>query len=90
MSLSGDLEALKPLPTKIQSNLDLIGKFRSDLSYLRNGKMLVERDMAEKGIDDETANKQLRKITSSINKLEKLIDEYEQRLKDEEDSEDVD
>lgn len=81
MSISdADLEILKPTPKPIKTELDLLGKYQSDLDYLKNGKMIIERHMAEEGIDDEVINKKMSKLNKSIERLEELIENYEKDL----------
>ena len=80
MAFSPDAEPLKPDAKFIQGNLDLLGKYKSDLDFLKNGKMTIERNMAEKGIDDATADKKLRKLTKSIEKLEQMVEDYQNQI----------
>ena len=80
MSISDDLEVLKPTPKPLKTELDLLSKYQSDLDYLKNGKMISERHMVEEGIEDKVINKKMRKLNKSIERLEKLIEDYEKDL----------
>lgn len=71
-----NLEIAKPEPKNIKS-FNLLEKYKNDLQYLENGKMLIERRMAEDGIEDATADKQLKRLTNSIETLRNLISNYE-------------
>ncbi len=85
MSLAGDVEALKPTYKPLVTELDLLGKYQNDLSYLEHGKMLIEKKLADQGIDDEIVNKKLDKLNKSIEKLKSLIEQYEKELEKEAD-----
>ena len=80
MSLEGDLEAIKPSPHNVNDELDVISKYEADLEYLKNGKMIIERRMAEAGISDEMVNKKLSKLNKSIKRIGKLIDDFKNDL----------
>ena len=71
-----NLEIAKPNPKNVKS-FNLLEKYKNDLQYLENGKMLIERRMAEDGIEDATADKQLKRLTNSIETLRNLISTYE-------------
>ncbi len=66
------LEDLKPSP-----KLDVITKYRNDLDFLKNAKMIIERELTEKNIADEEIDKRLAKLSKSISKLENMIAEWE-------------
>jgi septation ring formation regulator EzrA len=84
------MEAIKPSP-RLVNNMDVIGKYEADLEYLKNGKMIIERQMAEKGMSDEVVNKKLSKLTKTIERIDKLLEDFKNDLKDlDEDAEDSD
>lgn len=85
MSIDADVEALKPSPKPIHTELDLLGKYQNDLSYLEHGKMIIEKKLSDQGIDDEIVNKKLDKLNKSIEKLKSLIEQYEKELNKEAD-----
>jgi uncharacterized membrane protein YgaE (UPF0421/DUF939 family) len=85
MSLAGDVEALKPSYKPLHTELDLLGKYQNDLSYLEHGKMFIEKKLADQGINDEIVNKKLDKLNKSIEKLKSLIEQYEKELEKEAD-----
>lgn len=67
-------------PEAKNAELNFLEKYKTDLTYLKNGKMTIERRMVEKGIDDEVIDKKLRKLTKSIERLEQLISNYEKEI----------
>jgi len=69
------LDILKPPAQTV--GISLIDKYRSDLQNLKNGKMNIETVMANMGIDDAEANKKLDRLSKSIKRLERLIEDYE-------------
>lgn len=75
------LNELKPAPKNV-GNLNILDKYKSDLSFLQNGKSTIERRIVNEGIDNERINKQLKRLSDSIEKLEKLIKDFEDRLED--------
>lgn len=75
------LNELKPAPKNV-GILNVVDKYKSDLSFLKNGKSTIERRIIDEGIDNERINKQLDRLGKSIEKLEKLIQEYEDKLED--------
>ena len=80
MSFKPDMEPLKPDAKFIKGNLDLLSKYESDLEFLKNGKMTIERQMAEKGIADDVVDKKLAKLTKSITKLESMVRDYRNQI----------
>lgn len=85
-----NIDAAKPEPKDVP--LNFLDKYKTDLNYLKNGKMIIERRMVEKGIDDDTIDKKLSKLSKSIERLENLIKDYEKEIEDEIDdsSDDID
>ncbi len=73
------LNELKPAPKNV-GELNVLDKYKSDLSFLQNGKSAIERRIINEGVDDERINKQLKRLSKSIEKLEKLIKEFEDKL----------
>lgn len=71
-----NLEITKPEPKNVKP-FNILEKYKNDLQYLENGKMLIERRMAEDGVEDATADKQLKRLTNSIETLRNLISTYE-------------
>lgn len=69
------LDIIKPPAQTV--GISFIDKYRTDLQHLKNGKMTIEAIMADKGIDDSEANKKLDKLSKSIKRLERLIEDYE-------------
>jgi len=69
------LDILKPPAQTV--GISFIDKYRTDLQHLKNGKMTIEAIMANKGINDAEANKKLDKLSKSIKRLERLIEDYE-------------
>lgn len=80
MSFKDGMKELKPEPKVAKGELDLLDKYEHDLEYLRNGKITIERKMAEDGIDNEIINKKLHKLDRSIKKLTKLVDDYRENI----------
>lgn len=70
------LNELKPAAKNVGA-LDMIGKFKSDLRRLENGKMIIERTLTEKGISDNEIDKKLERINKSIETLKQMIKDFE-------------
>ena len=70
------LNELKP-DAKNVGALDMLGKFKSDLRRLENGKTIIERTLTEKGISDNEIDKKLERINKSIETLKQMIKDFE-------------
>ena len=70
------LNELKPAAKNVGA-LDMLGKFKSDLRRLENGKMIIERTLTEKGISDNEIDKKLERINKSIETLKQMIKDFE-------------
>lgn len=70
------LNELKPAAKNVGA-LDMLGKFKSDLRRLENGKMIIERTLTEKGISDNEIDKKLEQINKSIETLRQMIKDFE-------------
>lgn len=70
------LNELKPAAKNVGA-LDMIGKFKSDLRRLENGKTIIERTLTEKGISDNEIDKKLERINKSIKTLKQMIKDFE-------------
>lgn len=70
------LNELKPAAKNVGA-LDMIGKFKSDLRRLENGKTIIERTLTEKGISDNEIDKKLKRINKSIETLKQMIKDFE-------------
>ena len=70
------LNELKPAAKNVGA-LDMLGKFKSDLRRLENGKMVIERTLTEKGISDNEIDKKLERINKSIETLKQMIKDFE-------------
>lgn len=70
------LNELKPAAKNVGA-LDMIGKFKSDLRRLENGKTIIERTLTEKGISDNEIDKKLERINKSIETLKQMIKDFE-------------
>ena len=70
------LNELKPAAKNVGA-LDMLGKFKSDLRRLENGKMVIERTLTEKGISDNEIDKKLERIKKSIETLKQMIKDFE-------------
>ena len=70
------LNELKP-DAKNVGALDMLGKYKSDLHRLENGKMIIERTLTEKGISDSEIDRKLKQINKSIETLKQMIKDFE-------------
>ena len=62
-----------------EQKLDICEKYRRDLEFLKNGRTRIENTLSHSGIDDATISKKLEKLNKSINTIENLIEEFENR-----------
>lgn len=62
-----------------EQKLDICEKYRRDLEFLKNGRTRIEDTLSHSGIDDATISKKLEKLNKSINTIENLIEEFENR-----------
>ena len=57
-----------------EQKLDICEKYRR-----KNGRTRIENTLSHSGIDDATISKKLEKLNKSINTIENLIEEFENR-----------
>lgn len=62
-----------------EQQLDICEKYRRDLEFLKNGRTRIEDTLSHSGIDDATISKKLEKLNKSIDTIENLIKEFENR-----------
>lgn len=75
MAIEG-IENAKPAAKNL-GGLNVIGKYREDLDRLKSARDRVKQRVEGHGIEDDEIKSRLEKLDTSIETLQRLVDDYE-------------
>lgn len=82
MAIEG-IENAKPAAKNL-GGLNVIGKYREDLDRLKSARDRVKQRVENNGIEDDEIKSRLEKLDTSIETLQRLVDDYENEHRNEE------